>query len=75
MNRPEKEEDQDKAHEAYLLIKELCLLNPSIDMNQFVSGCFSVIVDRYHGSGASYKEFQEEMGFAIEFSRNVWNDE
>jgi hypothetical protein len=78
MKKPQKRrsqaDDQDKSDEAYLLIKELIILNDHIDMNQFASACFSIWVNRFHESDISYEDFREENIRAIDFARH-WLEE
>lgn len=70
-----KKEDQDKAQEAFQLIKELILLNPHIDMNQFMGACLSIWTERFYASNCSYEEFKHETMKAINSARKYWDEE
>ncbi len=73
--RPVQPDDQDKSDEAFLLIKELIMLNDHIDMNQFAGACFSIWTNRFHGSDISYEDFREETMRALDFARHWWEEE
>lgn len=73
--RVAKYNDQDRANEAFLLIMELALKNPHIDVNQFIGACFSVWTERFYKSGFSYEVFKQQTLLAIDNAKAWWEDE
>lgn len=60
LKREPKDTDQDEVEKAHLLIHELMYEHPEIEPTLWAAAVWSVLVNGYIDSGATYDEFCEE---------------
>ncbi len=73
--RPPKDDDQEQAERALIIIKKCTLMYPEIEATIWITACLSAVAASMHASDMTYEEYCGEMTSAMKHYKTWWDDE